>query len=79
MPCHFFFCVLTNSGYAVVATFILESEDSASVAEALMTVRRMNPGFNPKSFMIDSLEIEMNAIKESFPGNLIYRYLGLFF
>ncbi|CAC5387654.1 unnamed protein product [Mytilus coruscus] len=39
----FFLCVLTNSGYAVVGTMIMESEDSASVSEVLTLTKGLMP------------------------------------
>ena len=64
----FFLCVHTNHGYMVVGTFIMEREDSSSLAEALEKFKEMNPGWNPNNFMIDSSEVEENAIHEVFPG-----------
>ena len=67
----FFLCVKTNSGYSVVATFVVEREDSLSVAEALNCIKEMNSNMSPKSFMIDASEIESNAIAMTFPGKIL--------
>lgn len=64
----FFVCVHTNSGYCVVATLVMEREDTASVAEGLAALKEMNPAWSPGAFMVDSSEIEMNAIASVFPG-----------
>lgn len=64
----FFLCVHTNSGYCVVATLIMEREDTVSVTEALGALQNMNPNWSPSAFMVDSSEIEMNAIASVFPG-----------
>ena len=67
----FFVCVYTNCGYFVVASLILETEDSSSLSEAFDKLKEMNVDLQPSSFMIDASEIEMNAIKSSFPGILV--------
>jgi len=64
----FFLCVQTNSGYCVVGSFIIEKEDSKSVAEALSVIKDSNPEWNSLSFMIDASEIEANGIQMLFPG-----------
>lgn len=65
----FFLCVHTNTGYTVVGTFVIETENANSVAEALAIIKENCPGWNSASFMVDSSEIEANAIKLVFPGN----------
>lgn len=64
----FFLAVQSNSGYIVVAAVVMEREDTASLSEALKILAEMNPGWSPKAFMIDSSEIEMNAIASIFQG-----------
>ena len=66
----FFLCVHTNSGYIVVATLIMETEDSTSLSEALSHLKKMNPLWNPVNFMIDASDLEEKAITEVFPGNI---------
>ena len=44
----FFVCVRTNVGYSVVAEFILESECTESICEALHILHSWNPELNPK-------------------------------
>ena len=63
----FFLCVHTNCGYFVVASIIIENEESASLAEAFEKLKEVNASFQPQAFIIDASEIEMNAIKMSFP------------
>ena len=63
-----FLCVHTNSGYIVVATLIMEKEDSVSLAEALSKLKDMNPSWKPNNWMIDASDVEENAIKQVFPG-----------
>ena len=59
----FFVCVHTNVGYKVVAEFICQSEDQASISEALAIIKGWNPAWNPAYFMVDY----SNA--ESLPSN----------
>nr|XP_022321445.1 uncharacterized protein LOC111123426 [Crassostrea virginica] len=63
----FFLCVQTNTGYSVVGTFVVEKEDSKSVAEAIAILKDNCPKWNTSNFMIDSSEIEAVAIKLVFP------------
>ena len=64
----FFLCVHTNTAYMVAATVIIETGDSASLAETLTNLKEMNPSWNKKNFMIDASDIEVNAIHQVFPG-----------
>lgn len=76
----FFLCVLTNSGYIVVGTVVIESEDSCSLAEALNKLKDMNPSWNSRCFMIDASEVEINAIKLCFPGkNSVFHLFSIGF
>ena len=65
----FFLCVPTNFNYAVVASFIVEAEDSFSIEEALRIIKDWNPLWSPKYFMCDYADGEINAIEEVFEGN----------
>ena len=64
----FFLCVHTNVGYSIVATLVMENENSASLSEALLKLHEMNPEWYPKAFMVDYSEIEIKAIGMNFPG-----------
>ena len=44
----FFICVRTNIGYCVIAEFIVQSEATAYIQEALEVLRRWNPDWNPQ-------------------------------
>ncbi|XP_069103101.1 uncharacterized protein [Argopecten irradians] len=68
----FFLCVQTNGGFCVVGAFITEREDSSSVAEALQVIKDNNSAWTCKGFMIDSSEVEANAIHSVFPESKIY-------
>jgi len=64
----FFLCVRTNVDYVVVATFVTQYEDTASIAEALEVVRQWNEGWTPQSFMVDFCEPEIMALEQVFDG-----------
>lgn len=64
----FFVCVKTNTGYCVVAEFIVECEDALSIQEAIEVLKSWNLKWNPNFFMTDYSEAEMLAIESSFPG-----------
>jgi hypothetical protein len=64
----FFICVRTNVDYAVVGSFITQSEDTASVAEALSFFRCWNPNWQPCNWMVDFSEVEIAALETVFPG-----------
>jgi len=64
----FFVCVRTNVDYVVVATFVTQYEDSASIAEALEIVTSWNPQWTPRQFMVDFCEPEISALQQVFAG-----------
>ncbi|KAK3083109.1 hypothetical protein FSP39_014287 [Pinctada imbricata] len=63
----FFLCVKTNVDYSVVAVFACQSENSHTIAKALRLIKEWNPNWNPKHFMTDLCEAELNAIATCFP------------
>ena len=64
----FFLCVRSNVGYIVVAVFIPENEDIASLSEVLQILRENNPDWNPRNMMLDFSLAEIAAIEEQFPS-----------
>ena len=56
MICHYFLCVHTNIGYCVIAEFIVQSEATEYIQEALEVLRRWNLDWNPQFFMTDFSE-----------------------
>ena len=56
----------TNVDYQVVATFISESESAEGILEALQILKDWNPNWNPRVFMTDYSNEEMNAIEAVF-------------
>ncbi|XP_063435696.1 uncharacterized protein LOC134716616 [Mytilus trossulus] len=68
----YFLCVPTNVNYITVGTFITETEDSASLMEALQVIKDWNPEWVPKYFMCDYATEEINALENVFPGSYVY-------
>ena len=66
----FFLEVKTNVDYQVVASFIVQHEIADPIAETLNILKDWNPSWNPKFFMTDLSEQEINAVEEVFPGNV---------
>ena len=46
----FFLCVKTNVSYTVVGEFIIQSEDSDNIFEALSVISSWNPDWKPQFF-----------------------------
>ena len=68
----FFISVRTNSGYCVVAEFIVQSESATHIAEALQTLKSWNPDWHPTFFMTDHSDAEIAALESSFPATTVY-------
>lgn len=49
-----------------------QMEDQALISKALAILRKWNPTWNPNYFMVDYSSAEIGAIKEQFPGNVVY-------
>ncbi|XP_062568783.1 uncharacterized protein LOC134230930, partial [Saccostrea cucullata] len=62
----YFLCVPTNVNYMTVATFIVETEDSVSIQEALSIIKSWNPNWKPAYFMCDYADEEISSIESSF-------------
>jgi len=56
------------SYWNVGAHFFLSSEDSDTVAAALVTIRRFAPRWEPRYMLADQSSVEANAVKAIFPG-----------
>ena len=68
----FFICVRTNVGYSVVGEFIVQSETTHNIGEALEVLRKWNPEWNPLYFISDYSEAELTAIEAVFPNAKTY-------
>ena len=66
----YFLVVKTNVSYACIASFIVQYEDEASITEALKIIRTEldKHEINLKSFMVDTSEVEIEAVRKVFPG-----------
>ena len=64
----FFVVVKTNVDYQIVGSFVIQSETTDSIYEALSVLKSWNPKWNPSYFMVDYSEEEMSAIGKLFPG-----------
>ena len=67
----FFLVVKTNVDYQVVASFVMQDEITASIAEPLHIIRGWCPEWNAKYFMVDNCDEEVNAIESVFPGKAV--------
>ncbi|XP_061178455.1 uncharacterized protein LOC133187113 [Saccostrea echinata] len=68
----YFLCVPTNVNYMTVATFIVETEDSISIQEALSIIKSWNPNWKPAYFMCDYADEEISSIESVFPESFVY-------
>jgi hypothetical protein len=63
--------VQTNSGFVVVASFILGRDTKEQICEALQKIKNFNPRWNPKYFLTDYDTKEMGAVEAVFPGTAL--------
>ena len=68
----FFICVRTNVGYSIVAEFIVQSEDTDSILEAVNILKEWNPKWAPNFFLCDYSEAEIGALEQAFTGVVVY-------
>ena len=68
----FFICVRTNVGYSVVAEFVVQSENSENIQEALTILTQWNSQWKPRYFMSDYSEAELSALEAVFPSTTVY-------
>ena len=64
----FFLCISTNVGYTMIGYFLLNREDVSSISEALEILKSWNPGWRPRSFIVDNDKAEIASISGIFPG-----------
>ena len=78
----YFLVVKTNVEYKVVASFVTQSETTDAVKEALSVIKKWNPDWAPKHFMVDYAEEEISAVEDLFPGTFdmseSWKYRGFF-
>ena len=68
----FFVCVKTNVSYSVVAEFIIQSETTEYICEALSILKSWNPKWNPQFYLTDYSDAEIAAINKLFPTTQVY-------
>ena len=66
----FFVAVPTNTRYQVIASFIISSETTESISQALTVLSRWNPDWKPANWMTDCCQAEISAAENVFPGVL---------
>jgi len=64
----FMLCVLTNSGFIVVASFLTSDETSASIVAGLRILADRCPDWSPKFIMSDFSEAQISAAESLFPS-----------
>jgi hypothetical protein len=64
-------CCLTNSGYVVIASFLLTDDTAESIQAGLRKIAGWNPDWKPRAFMSDFSESQITAIETVFPGNAV--------
>ena len=67
----FFVVVKTNADYQIMGSFVVQSEATDAIFEALSVLKLRNQKWNPSFFMVDYSEEEMSAIGNLFPGSSI--------
>lgn len=65
----FFLAVKTNVDYQIIGSFAMQDETTIAITEALSILKSWNDNWNPKTFMVDNCEEEINSIEKNFPGN----------
>nr|XP_047143262.1 uncharacterized protein LOC124817350 isoform X4 [Hydra vulgaris] len=68
----FFLVVKTNINYQIVAIFVCEHETTESIKEALMCIKEWNPLFQPKFFITDYSNEEINSLESVFSGSTVF-------
>ena len=68
----FFLCVKTNACYTVVAEFILQSETTECLYEALSILKSWNPDWEPQFYLTDYSDTEISAVNKLFPNTQVY-------
>lgn len=68
----FLVVVRTNVHYVPVAEFMIESETTENIKEAIDILKTWNPSWSPSYFMMDYSEQEYQAIHLAFPDSSKY-------
>ena len=68
----FYVAVKTNVGYPAFADFVLQSETTEQIIEALKIISSWNTDWSPLYFMMDYSEAEVSTINIVFPTCKVY-------
>lgn len=68
----FFLAVKTNVGYSVTGTFVIQTESTSLIEEALNVFKKWLPDWQPEFWMTDFSEMEIGAIENTFQGSTVY-------
>ena len=72
MPLYtYMLCCLTNAGYVVVASFLVNDETSGSIEAGLRIIAEWNPDWPPGAVMCDFCEAQLSAVERVFPGDSV--------
>ena len=58
--------------YLIVGSFVVQDETTESISEALSILREWNPNWQPRNFMTDLCDEEINSLESIFPGTVRY-------
>ena len=75
----YFLEVKTNIEYKVVASFVTQSVTTDAIEEALSIIKKWNPDWALKHFMVDYAEEEISAVEDLFPGTSDTSKMGIMF
>ena len=53
-----------------MAAFVVQDETTESISEPLSVLKEWNPDWQPKNFMTDLCEEEINSLESVFPGTV---------
>ena len=68
----FFLFVKTNVNYTVVAEFVVQSENTNHIFEALSIIKSWTPSWDTKYFFTDYSDAEMSTVSMLFPQTQFY-------
>lgn len=63
----------------MVAVFISENEDTNSLEEVLQQIKSLNPGWQPRNFLVDFSMAEIAAIEKNMPSKFILPFYRSYF
>ena len=70
----FFLAVKTNVDYEVVGSFAVQDKTTDAISKAVSILKKWNPLWKPKLFVVDNCEKEIGGIERNFSGKSIASY-----